>query len=468
MPPHARVRRSGAVHPLVLASLLLTAAWAGAQAPAGQPAPTEPPATESTGGTAPLVLVAEVDGIIHPVSAEFMIATMERADQEGAALVVFVLRTPGGLVDSTQEIVSRMVRNRTPVAVWVGPGGSRAASAGFVLTIAADIAAMAPGTSIGAAHPVAGGGQQTDETMAKKAASDFAAYTRSIAAKRGRNVPLAEAAVLESRAFTDREALEADPPLIDLIASSVEDLVAQLHERKLQRFDADTVTVLHTEGARTERVEMTWRQRLLSAIAHPQVAYLLFSLGTLGLTIELWNPGAILPGVVGGVCLLLAFFAFQILPVNYAGLALIVFGISLLVLEIKVTSFGLLAVGGVVSLLLGSLMLMDSPLPEMQIGLRLILPIVLAMSGIILFLVRLGVEAQRRRSYTGTSGMIDEPGRALTAFSPGQFGRVATHGEIWQATAEEPIAEGETIQVVAVDGLTLRVRRADRGQGVST
>jgi membrane-bound serine protease (ClpP class) len=459
MPMRTSVPARRAVRPFLFAMIVLVAAWGSVrgQAPAEQPA-----AGDLAGGTAPLVLVAEVDGIIHPVAVEYMIATMDRADRDGAALVVFILRTPGGLVDSTQQIVGRMVRARTPVAVWVGPGGARAASAGFILTIAADIAAMAPGTAIGAAHPVAGGGGQTDETMAKKAASDFAAYARSIAGKRGRNVALAEAAVLESRAFTDTEALEADPPLIDLIAASVEDLVAQLHERKVQRFDADTVTVLRTEGARTERVDMSWRQRLLSAIAHPQVAYLLFSLGTLGLTIELWNPGAILPGVVGGVCLLLAFFAFQILPVNYAGLALIVFGVALLVLELKVTSFGLLAAGGIVSLLLGSLMLMDSPMPEMQIGLRVILPIVLAMSGIILFLVRLGVEAQRRRSSTGTSGMLDKSGRSLTAFAPGQVGRVAAHGEIWQAVADEPIAEGEAIQVVAVDGLTLRVRRADR------
>ena len=210
---------------------------------------------------------------------------------------------------------------------------------------------------------------------------------------------------------------------------------------------------------------MTWRQKVLSWVAHPQIAYLLFTLGTLGLTIELWNPGAVLPGVVGGLCLLLAFFAFQILPVNYAGLLLILFGLILLVLEIKVTSFGLLAVGGLLSLVLGSMMLFDSPLPELQLSLRIILPIVFGMAGIVLFLVKLAVDAQRRRSMTGTAGMIAEHGHALTAIPGGGTGRVSTHGEIWVATAEEPIAEGEPIEVLAVEGLTLRVKRVATGAG---
>jgi len=409
--------------------------------------------------TTPVVLAAEVDAIIHPVSAEFMVGTIDRADAANASLVVFTLRTPGGLVDSTRTIITRMISAKTPVVVWVGPGGARAASAGFLLTIAADVAAMAPGTSVGAAHPVSGDGQPIDATMAKKAASDLAAYARSLAAKRGRNVELVDKAVTESRAFTEEEARRADPPLVDLVASDLDDLLAQLDGREVKRFDGTTVTV-RTAGARIETVAMTWRQRLLSAVAHPQVAYLLLSLGTLGLTIELWNPGSVLPGVVGGLCLLLAFFAFQILPINFAGLALIVFGLMLLVLEIKVASFGLLAVGGLVSLIFGSMMLIDSPLPELQIGLRLIVPLMVGFAAIVLFLVRLAVQAQLRRSVTGSVGMIDEAGKALTPIPAGGTGRVATHGEIWNATSDEDIGQGDPVKVVSVDGLAVRVQRA--------
>jgi len=409
--------------------------------------------------TTPVVLAAEVDAIIHPVSAEFMVGTIDRADAANASLVVFTLCTPGGLVDSTRTIITRMISAKTPVVVWVGPGGARAASAGFLLTIAADVAAMAPGTSVGAAHPVSGDGQPIDATMAKKAASDLAAYARSLAAKRGRNVELVDKAVTESRAFTEEEARRADPPLVDLVASDLDDLLAQLDGREVKRFDGTTVTV-RTAGARIETVAMTWRQRLLSAVAHPQVAYLLLSLGTLGLTIELWNPGSVLPGVVGGLCLLLAFFAFQILPINFAGLALIVFGLMLLVLEIKVASFGLLAVGGLVSLIFGSMMLIDSPLPELQIGLRLIVPLMVGFAAIVLFLVRLAVQAQLRRSVTGSVGMIDEAGKALTPIPAGGTGRVATHGEIWNATSDEDIGQGDPVKVVSVDGLAVRVQRA--------
>jgi membrane-bound serine protease (ClpP class) len=424
------------------------AVWAAPTAPVAAPA----------AGAAPVIVSASVDAIIHPVSAEYMVETMDRADGEGARLVVFTLETPGGLVDSTRTIISRMIRARTPVAVFVGPAGARAASAGFLITIAADIAVMAPGTHIGAAHPVSGEGEKMDETMAKKVASDVAAYARTLASTRGRNVTLAEEAVKESRAFTEEEALKADPPLIDLIATDVPDLLRKVDGRTVRRFDGSTL-VLHTAGARVVPVEMNWRQRVLSALAHPNIAYLLLSLGMLGLTIELWNPGAVLPGVAGGICLLLAFFTFQVLPVNYAGLLLILFGVMLFVLEIKVASYGLLSIGGIVSLLLGSMILMDSSAPEMQVSLRVIVPVVVGIAAILTFLVRLAIGSQRRRSVTGTSGMIGELGVALTAISPDQAGRVETHGEIWKAVAGEPIAEGEKVRVEAVDGLTLTVRR---------
>jgi membrane-bound serine protease (ClpP class) len=296
--------------------------------------------------------------------------------------------------------------------------------------------------------------------------SDVAGYARTLAAQRKRNVDLVQQAVTDSRTFTETEAIEARPPLVDLIASDVPDLLKKIDGRQVTRFDGRTA-IVRTAGAPVAHVEQTWADRFLSAIAHPQVAYLLFTLGTLGLTIELWNPGAILPGVAGGICLLLAFFAFQVLPVNYAGMLLILFGIVLLVLEVKVTSFGLLATGGVLSLFLGSLMLMDSPLPEMQIGLRMIVPVTIALSGIILFLVALAVRAQRAPAVTGEAGMIGETGRALTSISPGGVGRVQTHGEIWTATASEPITAGDTVRVAAVQGLLLTVR-PDRGPQART
>ena len=262
-----------------------------------------------TGGA--LVYVAEVEALIHPVSAEFIGQTIDAADAAHADLVVLTLRTPGGLVDATRTINTKIIESETPVVVYVGPSGTRAASAGFLITIAADVAAMAPGTHIGAAHPVAGTGQPMDETSAAKAASDVAAYARSLASQRGRNIELSEKAVTESQSFTEQEAMDAEPPLIDLVASNVNDLLEKLDGREVVRWNGETV-VLRTANASLKLIEMNWRQQVLSAIAHPQVAVLLFSLGTLGLTVELWNPGGIIPGIVGGLCLLLAFFAFQI------------------------------------------------------------------------------------------------------------------------------------------------------------
>ena len=406
----------------------------------------------------PLVYSATVDALIHPVSAGFMTEAMDQADRDGAALLVFTLRTPGGLLDSTNSIVSHMLSAKTPVAVFIGPSGSRAASAGFLITIAADVAAMAPGTHIGAAHPVEGGGEKLDETMAKKMASDVAAAARSWATGRGRNAQLADEAVRDSRSFTEVEAVGADPPLIDMVVPDVAQLLVKLDGQTVRRFDGRTV-VIRTAGARVIPLEMNWRQRWLSTLAHPNIAYLLLSLGMLGLTIELWNPGSVLPGVAGGLCLLLAFFTFQVLPVNYAGVLLILFGIVLFILEIKVVSHGVLSAGGVVSLLFGSMMLMDTSAPELKVSLSVILPVVLGLSAILILLVQLGIASQRRRPTTGTAGMLGTAARAIVPIAPGTPGRVSTHGEIWNATASESIAAGEEVFVTAVDGLTLTVSR---------
>lgn len=418
-------------------------------------------ADQATGTAAPpappLVLVAQVDALIHPVSAEFMVEAMDRADAGGAAALVFILETPGGLVDSTRTIVTRMLASKTPVVVYVAPSGARAASAGFLLTIAADVAAMAPGTHIGAAHPVSGQGEKMDETLSEKAASDVAAYARTLASGRNRNVDLAEQAVRASKAFTESEALEASPPLIDLIAADVPELLARLDGREIRRFDGSTVT-LRLAGARTENVEMGWRQRVLSTLAHPNIAYILLSLGVLGLTIELWNPGSVLPGVVGGICLILAFFTFQVLPINYAGVLLILFGLVLLLLEIKVTSYGLLGAGGVVSLILGSMILVDSPAPELRVSFSLILPMVLAMAAILVFLVRLAIQSQRRKAVTGESGMIGQTATVVAAIPAGGEGSVRLLGEVWTARSAEAAGAGDRVVVMEMDGLILTVR----------
>jgi len=404
----------------------------------------------------PVVFTADVNSIIHPVSAEYMVETMDRADRARAALLVFRLETPGGLLDSTRVIVARMLRASTPVAVFVAPPGARAASAGFVLTMAADVAAMAPGTYLGAAHPVSGTGAALDATAAKKAGEDAAAYVRTLATARRRNVPLAGQAVSESKAFTEREALDASPPLIDLIATDLPDLLRRLDGRTVRRFDG-TEIVLRTSGAAIVPLDMTLRQRILAVIAHPDVAYGLLSLGMLGLMIELWNPGAVLPGVVGGLSLLLASFALQLLPVNYAGLGLMLFGLLLLGLEIKVTSYGLLSLGGVVSLVFGSLILIDSPSPELQVSLRLILPLAAGFVVVSLVLVRLGLAAQRQPAATGAATMIGRAGHVVVAVDPGAPGQVMVQGELWRANATEPIPAGAAIRVVGIDGLTLTV-----------
>jgi membrane-bound serine protease (ClpP class) len=419
-------------------------------------APETAPLAQAPAASRPIAVVAEFDGIIHPVSAEYLTGVIDQADTSNADIVIFVLRTPGGLLESTRTIVSRMITSRAPVAVLVAPSGGRAASAGFVLMMAADITAMASGTHIGAAHPVSGTGENMDETTSKKAASDAAAYVRSLADARGRNVMLAAEAVLESRAFTDREALMASPPLVEFSAADTNDLLRQLDGRTIKRFDGRPAT-LRTANAEIRRIDMSRRQQFLGAIAHPQIAYMLLTLGMLGLTIELWNPGGIIPGVAGGLCLLLAFFAFQILPVNTIGLLLIVFGLALLILELTIPSFGALGVGGTISVVIGSIMVTRDTIPGVAVNLGFIIPAALGLSAITLFLGRLALKAQRQQSVTGVEGMIGERGRALRAVGPDAAGQVNIHGEIWRAQSATHIAPGQPVRVTAVDGLTLIV-----------
>jgi membrane-bound serine protease (ClpP class) len=397
--------------------------------------------------------VVELDGVVHAITAAHVVQAIDRADASGAPLVVIRIDTPGGLDSSMRQIIDRMLNCRTPVAVFVGPSGARAASAGFVILEAADIAAMAPGTNVGAAHPVAGLGQM-DEVMSKKVTSDAAAYIRSKAERRGRNVEMAEKAVVESKSFTEKEAL--DLKLIDLIAKDVKDLLAQLDGREVKRFDGTTVT-LHLAGQRTVDVRMDWRQAILSAIARPEILFLLLLGALAGLGAEISHPGLIFPGVLGALCLILFLFASQIIPVNWAGVLLILLAIGLFVAEVKVTSYGLLTVGGLVAMILGAMMLVDSPLPELRVDPWKLFPVILAFAAFTIALVRLVIQAQRRQPQTGAEGLVGRHGEAETALDP--EGWVIVQGERWRASAAERVLPGEKVEVQSVEGLRLRVRK---------
>jgi membrane-bound serine protease (ClpP class) len=397
--------------------------------------------------------VVDLDGIVHAVTAAHVVHAIERADAEQAPLLVLRLDTPGGLDTSMRQIVDKMLNCRTPIAAFVGPSGARAASAGFIILLAADVAAMAPGTNTGAAHPVSGMGQM-DEVMAKKVTSDAAAYIRGKAEKRGRNVEMAEKGVVESLSFTEKEALEKK--LIDLVAKDVDDLIAQLDGREVKRFDGSVVR-LHVKGEKTAAVKMDWRQLILSLIARPEILFLLLMGALAGLGAEMSHPGTLFPGILGAVCLILFLFASQIIPVNWAGVLLIVLAIGLFAAEVKVASYGLLTVAGLTAMILGAMMLVDSPLPELRIDPWKLLPVVVFMAAFTILLVRMVVEAQRRKATTGAEGLLGRAGVAATPLQP--EGWVVVQGERWRAQADGPLDLGARVEVVGIDGLRLRVRK---------
>ena len=397
--------------------------------------------------------VVELDGVVHPVSAAHVVSAIRNADRDGAPLVIVRMNTPGGLDTSMRQIVDAMLAARTPVAVFVGPSGARAASAGFVIAVAADVAAMAPGTNLGAAHPVSGLGAM-DDVMSKKVAQDAAAYVRSKAERRGRNVEMAEKAVLESRSFTEREALELK--LIDLVAADVPELLRTLEGRAVRRFDGTSVT-LRLAGAATMDVRMTWRQLALSALARPELLFLLLLGALAGIGAELSHPGLLFPGILGVFCLILFLFASQVLPVNGAGVLMMVLAIALFAAEVKVTSYGLLTLAGCAAMILGGMMLVDSDVPAVRVPLSVVLPGAIGIAVGALALVRMVLNAQRLHPTTGVEGMS---GRMAVAEEPlDPVGWVQVAGERWRATADRPVAAGERVQVVAVEGLALRVRR---------
>jgi membrane-bound serine protease (ClpP class) len=397
--------------------------------------------------------VVELVGPVHAISAEHVVSAIERADAAGAPLLVLRVDTPGGFTSSMKRIIDAMLNCKTPVVTYVGPSGARAASAGFLILIAADVAAMAPGTNAGAASPVSGLGSM-DETMRKKVTSDLAAYVRSKAERRGRNVELAEKAVLEATSFTEAEALKDH--LIDLVAKDVPELIQSLDGRTVKRFDGTSVT-LQLKGQTTAVVAMNWRQQILALIADPEVLFLLLLGALVGLGTEISHPGALFPGIIGALCLILFLFAAQILPVNWAGVALIVLAIGLFAAEVKVHSYGLLTVSGITAMILGALMLVEAPVPEMRIAWTTLAPAVLVVAAWALVVVRLVLQAQRRRASTGREGMIEQLGVAETDLAPEGWVRVS--GERWKASAESRVASGEPIVVTSVDGLTLKVRK---------
>jgi membrane-bound serine protease (ClpP class) len=399
--------------------------------------------------------VVELDGVVHAVSAAHLTAAIDAADARGASLLVIRVDTPGGLASSMRQIIERMLNCRTPVAVFVGPSGARAASAGFLIAVAADVAAMAPGTHLGAAHPVSSMGPM-DATMEKKVASDAAAYIRSIAERRGRNVEMAEKAVLESRSFTEREAM--DLKLVDMVVKDVDELVRALDGRSVKRFDGSAVT-LSLKGQRTTAVEMNWRQAVLAAIATPELLFLLLLGALAGIGAELSHPGLLFPGIVGALCLILFLFASQVIPVNYAGVLLILLALGLFAAEVKVTSYGLLTVAGLIAMILGAMMLVDAPL---RMSWSAVLPAVVTMAVGTLLLVRLIVQAQRRRPVTGVAGMLGARGVADTELQP--EGWVLLMGERWRGVADSPLPAGAPVQVTAVDGLRVRVKKAEEAR----
>jgi membrane-bound serine protease (ClpP class) len=408
------------------------------------------------------VATIEIEGVISPVTLRLVGIAIDRAQAERANALVIQLDTPGGLERSMRAIVQRMMNAEVPVVVYVAPTGARAASAGVFITMAAHVAAMAPATNIGAASPVMVGGGTADKTMMKKIENDAAAFIRTVALERGRNADWAEKAVREAVAITERDALKLK--VIDLIADSVPDLLEKIDGRVI-KLPKGPVT-LATKGAPVRPIEIGFRDRFLNVITDPNVAYVLMMLGMLGLFFELSNPGVILPGVIGGISLILAFFAFQSLPINYAGLLLILFGIVLLIAEIKIVSHGVLAIGGMVSMALGSLMLFDAPEVGFRVSWWVIGPTVAATGGLFLFVVAAGVRALGRPPSTGAEGLV---GRTATVRERlGPEGQVMVSGEIWRAVAEgEPLEPGAQVRIVGVDGLTLRVAKAEAKGGVA-
>lgn len=440
--------------PILVALLVIlgVATSAAAKKTSAAAKETAAPATETD---RPQVDVLTLEGAIQPISAEVVTQAIDRAEKAKREALIIRLDTPGGLDSSMRDIIKRILISEVPVVVYVAPSGGRAASAGTFIAMAAHVAAMSPGTSIGAATPVqVGGGEVGNKDLARKVKNDAVSYIRSLAAQRGRNADWAEKAVREGGSLGESDALRMN--VVDLVARDVDQLLAALDGRRVTIAGASRV--LHTKGAERHEVGPTWRQKLLGRIIDPNIAYILFILGFYGLLFELSNPGSILPGVVGGICLLLAFLAFQALPVNLTGVFLIIFAMVLFAVDVKVQSHGILTLGGIVALCLGSLILLGGDSGVARVSLSVIATVVVATVVFFAFVVGAAYKAQRRKPVTGIQGLVGERGTALTDLGPS--GQVFIHGEYWTATADEPVAKGANIVVDRVDGLSLRVKKA--------
>ncbi len=401
------------------------------------------------------VLRVVVDDIIHPIADEFVGRALDAAARTKAEVVIIELRTPGGLDTSMRGIVEKIIRSQVPVIVWVGPSGSRAASAGFFILQAADVAAMAPGTNTGAAHPVLLG-EKLDDIMKMKMQNDAAAFMRTLAQRRGRNVAVAESGVREAKSFTEDEALASK--LIDVVAPDVPSLVRWADGKTIKRFNGSS-TVLRLTGKPIVTYEMTLKQRLLSWIMDPNIAFILMSLGMLALWAEFNHPGAILPGVVGLIALVLAVFALNLLPTRYVAFVLIGLAFALFGLEAKFTSYGILGIGGVICMVFGALLLVDGPIPELRVSLLTALAVSIPLGVIAVFLMTLVFRAHKNPVVTGTHAMIGEIGIARTAVDGD--GKVFVHGELWNAMAASSIPQGVRVRVRGIEGMRVVVEAVD-------
>jgi len=398
------------------------------------------------------ILKVEVDGIIDPVTSEFITEAFQEAERTDAEFLLIRLSTPGGLGISMQEIIQQILNSPVPVVCYVSPKGTHAASAGFFLLLAADVAAMAPGTNTGAAHPVFPFGVE-NEVMLEKVKNDSMASLRTIVELRDRNLEMAEKGVEESKSYTEQEAVKAG--LIDLVANDEADLLEKLDGFAISRPDG-LEAVLKTEGQSVRLFEMTWRQELLSSLANPNIAVILGVIGALGLYFEFTNPGMIVPGVIGGICLILALLGFSFIPINMAGVLLIILAVGLFIAEVKVQGFGILGFGGVISMLLGLLFLVDAPFPELRIGYSIALAITIPFTIIFVVLLRLAVRAHLSHVTTGEAGMEGLTGFAESKIGP-RGGKVKIEGEIWRARSSQAIKAGEEIRVVKASNLDLQV-----------
>ena len=409
------------------------------------------------------ILKVKIDGVIDPITSEFITGAVEQAEEEESEFLLIELATPGGLGVSMQEIIQTILNSEIPIVCYVQPQGARAASAGFFILLSADVAAMAPGTNTGAAHPVFPFGME-DETMLEKVTNDALANLRAIVKERKRNYEMAEQGVLESKAYTAREALEGG--LIDLIADNEEELLKQLDGREITRFTGEQ-QMISTQGQRVRLLEMTLRQKILSTIANPNMSLLLGVLGLLGLYLEFTNPGLLVPGVVGGICLLLALLGFSLLPVRLIGVLLLLLALGLFIAELTVQGFGFFGAGGIVAMTLGLLLLVDAPNPEVRIHLGVALAVAASVGGILLFLLRLAIKSHQVKVTTGRAALEGMMARARTDIDR-EGGKVFLHGEMWEAVSEEPVASGSKVRVLAARDLVLTVEPYSRSDVTSS